>query len=807
MGTKSPFQSPFLDEMEMEAASAPQEYFALESSSPFTSEAVFRDEAQSVAINPAAQAAAEMLFEFSDPEFREATRRFSQEVFELYARQGVDEEMTGELEAGAEEAVVRDMASGIRGYEAAMEMVEREIGSRDANELEVEEVARVFQKASAHIAPDQFEYFLGKLLKKAGKIVKGVVKTAKKVAGKVIKAAGKIVPIGPILAKLKGLIKPLIRRVLKAALGKVPEPLQAPARKLAGIFLGGMAAPANGSAAEGDVKQEDPAAEVESELDEYFTAEFFAAGQDMESELSHRRTPPFSHGRFHSRLRRLRQAHRNFARIAQNRQSEPTDSEPNAVAKDLEENLLPAIIAAAPVAQAVAKTAIGIIGRPRVVKFLAGLVAKLIQRFIGPDAAQPLSNFIVDRGLGLLGLEVTEEHRAMAPGYALAQVAEDTVRNLAEMVERNGLTESELEDQNLLEFFALEAFEQAAAANLPSQYLRPELRETSASSGTWIQLPAAGTAYYKKYSEVREISIDPATANSISSFGGETLGQFLATRKGAVPGKPLKARIHLYEAIPGTWLSRISLYETGVPGLNSALEAAWSQIHPLTTTAAGILLGSSGLGKDVDGKYTQSRHVITPSQRFYYLEIAGVADAPVERQSQFNLVLNEVTESFALHLYLSETDAQTLAARMRTGGVMKILLPAFLRIVGAAENTLADGLASHIVLIRKNENFVPPVWLTPLVMAVLRRYLKRVIRKWIIKALLRLVGAAYDQFRQAFIAAADSGESGVTVTFRATVPNIISPIIDLIEGKRKDLDDLKEDPILAITVRPGFHRD
>jgi hypothetical protein len=443
------------------------------------------------------------------------------------------------------------------------------------------------------------------------------------------------------------------------------------------------------------------------------------------------------------------------------------------------------------------------------VKTLSKLVAQLIQRFIGKEAAQPLAGFIVDRGLGLMGLEINEEARNLAPGYALAQVTEDTVHRLAEMVEEQGLTESELEDPNLLEFFAMEAFEQAAAANLPAQYLRPEARETSAAGGTWVLLPAGGTPYYKKYTEIREITIDPVTAQSINSFGGETLGQFLASRKGATPGQAVKARIHIYQAIRDTWLSRITLYEKNVPGLGTALEHAWSQVHPLTTHAAGVLLGSAGLGKDVDSKYMQSRHVITPLQRFYYLEVIGsspVPQPPPSRPSQFNLVLDGNKGTITLHLYLSEDDAQQMAKRFRGNQSRRIIIAALLRIATAVENTLADGLESHLIVIRKTEQFLPAIGRA--VLELLKRWLKKKLKRWILKTLIKKVlGPAWDEFRAAFIAAADSSEAGLTMSLRGESPEMVNMLIDLIDGQRPDLDEGISDPSFSALLRPGFHRD
>ena len=79
---------------------------------------------------------------------------------------------------------------------------------------------------------------------------------------------------------------------------------------------------------------------------------------------------------------------------------------------------------------------IKLIGRPKIVGFLAKYLAKLIQRWVGPKLSQPLSNAIVDTGLRLISLEspdiLGELDEAGAAQTALVGVIEDTVRRLAE---------------------------------------------------------------------------------------------------------------------------------------------------------------------------------------------------------------------------------------------------------------------------------------------------------------------------------------------------------------------------------------
>ncbi len=71
----------------------------------------------------------------------------------------------------------------------------------------------------------EFEDFLGKLIKKVGKGVKSVAKAAAKGVASLA--------LGPVLNKIKALVKPLLNQVLQKAIGKLPIAVQPTARKLA----------------------------------------------------------------------------------------------------------------------------------------------------------------------------------------------------------------------------------------------------------------------------------------------------------------------------------------------------------------------------------------------------------------------------------------------------------------------------------------------------------------------------------------------------------------------------------------------
>src|SRR4029077_20442647 len=96
-----------------------------------------------------------------------------------------------------------------------------------------------------------------------------------------------------------------------------------------------------------------------------------------------------------------------------------------------------------------------LIGRPRVVNFLAGLLGKLITNLIGPQQAPALSRAIVDAGLKLVNLEAEDEAPNRLATAAVTATVEETLTRVA------SLPDHILDNQELLGGFGREAFERA----------------------------------------------------------------------------------------------------------------------------------------------------------------------------------------------------------------------------------------------------------------------------------------------------------------------------------------------------------
>ena len=116
----------------------------------------------------------------------------------------------------------------------------REFGSRDDELVQQELESFAERYAPPSTLEPAFEEFLGKLIKKVAKGVKAV-------AGKAVQGIAKI-GLGPVLAKIKSLIRPLLNRVMQKAIGRLPVAVQPIARKLAErLGLAPKPAPAPGA--------------------------------------------------------------------------------------------------------------------------------------------------------------------------------------------------------------------------------------------------------------------------------------------------------------------------------------------------------------------------------------------------------------------------------------------------------------------------------------------------------------------------------------------------------------------------------
>ncbi|WP_108252797.1 hypothetical protein [Planctomonas deserti] len=687
-----------------------------------------------------------------DEAFDEAVGELLAETEDVVSQRFSDEAPTPGAQFEKERLAENYLAPVLLASEQYLDRLTDSLGGQDLeslDELQLDEVLDRLDPSGSEVSPAGEEFIRG-IVRKAKKAVKFVVNTAKKVG----KAAG-----GLLLTALKGLkklISPLLKRVLSFAIGRLPAPLQAPARLLSRKLFGESEyeyETYEEDEYEGDRENEDfassPAIATDTEAlvesfdaalaealitDESVTAE--SESFDLEQE--------YEGVQGSLELEALAEARGRLIDALQN-------------ARD-GEDLTPAVEQFVPVLLAALRVGIRIVGRPRVVNFLAKYLAQLIGKWVGPQLARPLSVAIVDTGLRLASFEQMEpENEAEAVPVLLASTIEDTIRGLAES------EEYQLEDEDLMQFATAQAFERAVAANFPEQLVRPGLRRAPALGGRFVARRPRSPRPYRRYSRTPEIEVTGAVAGRVRSFGGVTLA---ASLKAAGVTLPMKARVHIFQATVGTSLRRIAAQERKRRGATFSSRS----LHPLTPSAAALLLKEPGLGVAVSPVFLRSRQRVAAGQRFYYLEpVSAGAVAPTGgarrrpaagQPTQGWLVLDTIASRVTAALYFSEPDAQKIAEGVRAGRGSAAVVPA----VSAAMDGLAQSFATPNGRVRivkeyeEGEEFLGPILkrLMPVLISALRKAIKawimRVVAEWV-----RTKGAE-------FVRAAADPRSGVTIT-------------------------------------------
>ena len=633
--------------------------------SPFISEFVLNQ--QLTRSDPTSEAFVEFLRELHDEEFDDVLYELVAEATDVAARyqrheQGRTPTSASEIEALLEEhfAPVQDEFDGFLA-EVGEAIAAPKVG--EMSEPEFDDFLESFAPRTDHLSPSigtYMEAFWGKIKKAAKK----AWKKTKKVAKKAVKAVGSLA-LKALWPKLRKVARSLLKRVLKYALKKVPKRYRPLARTLAKRY--GLLREVQDELLR-EAGEDEGFFAIQSELDTLLTGlveteddaafdiavhEFeMAAPESMDVDLAAARE------RFVRQLGELEEG-----------------DDPTPVIEEYAQAILMAV-----------RLGIKLIGRKRVVNFLAKYLARLIRKWVGRRAATPLARVIVDAGLRLLKLEVRPEDELDAAHYALASLVEDTVRAVA------NLPEHLIDDEALLEAEIVRAMEEAAASNLPQMLSKhayrnaPHLRESVRLKGTWILLPLRRRRRYKKYSQPQQARVTPHVAKEVATFGGQRLDEFLRDQAGVELGDGIDARVHLYEVIDGADASDIARGEADVPGLGGSY-GSWSRLHPLTPEAAGMLLQEPGLGRAVEPEHLADPRHLSVGQRLYFLEIPGAyrgigvgvgRERMLPRSSDVAATLDFPGREIRLGLYLGESEAQDLLRTMK-GGLGGKRVPAALR--------------------------------------------------------------------------------------------------------------------------------
>ena len=729
---------------------------------------------------------AEAFAELRDETFDEALAFLAEET-----EQAVADRFAGETPASAteRERFAETYLGGVR-FEAEqyLEALESGLQGMDVQSLseqQLDEVLDRFDPQSPGELTPAGEEFIGKLVKKAKSVVKTVVKKVGGLAGKLL---------GPVIKKLKGLIKPLLKRVLSFAIGKLPAALQPAARKLASKFLGEQtededfdeteASPANLTDVEMLAESFDAAlAEaIVGESGNEVTQEAFET-EDREDETDGRELEQLAEARGQL-IDRLNQA-------------------------TSDEDLAPAVEQFVPALLGALRIGIRLIGRPKVVNFLAKFLAKLIGKWVGPQLAQPLSAAIVDTGLRLVSLEAESGERDEAAPVALASVIEDTVRKFAENEDYI------FEDEGLMQLAASDALNFAVASNFPPRFVRPGLQQAPSLGGTFVMRRPRRIRAFRKYSRIPEIEVTEQIADNIPTFGGTTLG---AALRAAGASFPFRARLHIYQSVSGTSLPRMVRMDRTAQRAGRGYVSA-RNVHPLTPAAAGLLLREPKLGVDVSPAFLRSRRRIAAGQRFFMLEPQGAAgtlalppgamtreaaeqSSPSRAWTVINLRRGRVT----VGIYVSETDAQRVVQAIRQGKGGLALLQTLADVYKNTDRKAIAG-ATSVRIVREDldeaEDFALPG--LGLLKGGLTGALRKKLKGWVLSSLSKWARSN----AEAFARAAAHPDAGVTVRVRLTgVPGLDSlgqAAMGVLTGGGLNAvrGALRVTPNVAITIAPG----
>ncbi|MCB9051353.1 MAG: hypothetical protein H6556_18135 [Lewinellaceae bacterium] len=642
MRTSSPFLDgePITKNPNERAPGENQAPFSQEAESPFLS--VFEASGQEGENDPKQEALVELMDELFDEEFEDGLQSLAQEAMSWQ-----DDNSFGNSPRISNQLFEQHYAPLLQEVERFLDYG-AEVGAQyDRQELSdeaFEAAIESFQPLQSFESP-QFDQFFGKL-KKWGK---KAFKAAKSLAKKGWNLAKKI-GLGPVLKKIKGYVMKFLKGFLKKAMNKVPASLRPYAEKLRSKYFGKSDKEAPFTESEA----------IQSELN-LAVAEFFLASTPeelelnfeaflMEDETQPENPPEMLHAAREQLVQRLGQ-------LEEGESPEPA----------VEEFVTAALTGL--------KWAIRIIGRKRVKGFLAKQLSRITSKLIARKNARKLSRLIVDQGFKMLNLELSEAEATAMGNQAIAATIEDT------LLQASQLPAHVLENEALLEGHLLEAFEQAAKVNLPDMLSEeayrqnPHLRESSRRQLMWMLKHGRHkqNAYYKKLNRELEVELTPYLMEEVKTHGGLPLATFLRDRLGVDSRTNLPVRVHLYELLPGGRLQHIANNEQA-SGLGPNSRFARDQFHPLTSVAAGLLLGEPKLGCRGQGKCLSTATTGQYGHRYYYLEIPGAApqvftqrdgSLSLRRPTQTRVKLNFVQPRIEITQFFSEADAQAIAVLLR----------------------------------------------------------------------------------------------------------------------------------------------
>jgi len=577
------------------------------------------------------EAAAELLEALQDEDFDDALEMLVDEAASrALADMGAWSAAPSETEAWAElEEWISPLATA---SEQALEDMADRLASADLLGMTSAELDGLLAPVTGEssLGSEAFDQFLGGWVNKATSLVRKAADLGKKG----LATAARVLPASVLLNKLKGLVRPLLHRVLAAAMSRLPASVRPIAKTLAAKL--GV-----GETADPEAEADHEVAALAESFDIEATALLFAP--DAQEELAEY-APSEAVGDGRDRFADLDDAR---MRLGRQLTELPAGTPPIAEI----ESFIPPTLAIRPLV----KLGMSVVGRDRVIRFIADRIASLIKGMVGTEAARAVSRPIVDVGLRMLGFEVPADEEPGLAGEALASTVESTVLRLAD------LPAGAFEDELQLDAAVQQAFAEAAAAFLPDRMLRADLpeRETAGEGGVWVLMPRATRPRFKfrRFSRTFQRPVSRQIACTVPWSDGGTLETYLVD-SGAEQW-PVQAEIDLYEAIPGTHIGHFSQDDAV-----SAGSPRVGEFEYLTPEIAGLLLGEPGLGRRPSiGGAAKGRPRPTPGGRYFRVR-AAAQRRKRPRRRRVLVRLEAATGRLRVIVRLSERQAQQILAKL-----------------------------------------------------------------------------------------------------------------------------------------------
>lgn len=594
--------------------------------------------------DPKMEQLVQLMNELYDEEMEEAMEELAYEANDLYESY-LSRSSSLQQEFAAQQMVLEHYTPMLGEIDRFFDRLINQGNDFDQRRTTIQEFEH-FIESQASLTTGNFspvqEQFLGKALRKIGTGIKNVAKTVAKFS-----------PIGLLINTLKPKISQFVKGFLQKGINKLPKEFQGLAQ--------GLAQKLAPQAAELAYEMMgDPIESAEMELNAIL-AHWIIDPNSRELAMYNRQVGQNSYYP-EPGTAKLQQARQEFAHgITNLKEGESTEP--------LLEQFLPALMPLMPLF----KHAINLIGKQRIIDTVSPLISGLISPLVGKENGKLLADQIARAGINMIG-EVAQEDPNMAAATAVTATVEDTVKQVG------NLPSYVLEDRQLLERYVVQAFENAAAANLPDLLqdkvyrANPKLRESNRYHNLmWQAKPLRGEdSNIKQVNEIFETELTPYMAQEIKTFGGIPLGIFLRDRMGVNVNTSIPVKVYMVEGLPGSSRYHLSKHINGLPGMGGTRLDSWMQFHPLTSIAAGMLFNEPGVGCKHKGCLGNARN--TQGHRYYYLDVPDArpqwfqqtdGQQTLRNVTGLKLKLDFFTNEITIGLYLSEADAQAIAVNLR----------------------------------------------------------------------------------------------------------------------------------------------